>query len=182
MERLSEAEEGTAQESEAQLVPKKKVGGLKGGVKSPTPKSKRVGAIRQGVKETAPCGCLVEYPGNHNGIGTGKPRYIKPCKQHEYMIPLWKADENANKVGGLSPSAISKGTTRGHRQCLECSGRVIDGNWVHSPDCPHVAVLWDFDDSSWRCPFGCEGVRLSTSRTHVWDCLFWIENPDALPF
>ena len=165
----------------------KKVGGLRGGEKSPSRKTKRVGAIKQDVKETASCGCVVEYPDffereNGSKLGMGKPRHVKPCKHHERMIPLWKADENAKMLGGLTPGSISKGTTRGHRQCGACSGRLVDGNWIHSPECSLVVVLWDFDDSRWRCPFDCKGVRLSTSRTHIWNCQFWREHSNAVPF
>lgn len=163
---------------------RKKVGGVRGGNKTAPDrrKKRKVGGVaRKPMRATLDCGCVVDYDECYNGIGLGKPKYIKPCKAHEIYIPQWNADKLQRKLGGVVPGQ-PRGTKVGHRQCLHCTGHHIHGNWVHDSDCPYVAVLWDFDDSSWRCPYGCDGVWLGSCQTHTWDCQFWNDFENEVPF
>lgn len=57
-----------------------------------------------------------------------------------------------------------------------CPGEFVRGRWIHSSNCPWVAVIWKFhggDINQWRCPYDCDPVCLPSGWTHYYACPYW---------
>lgn len=80
------------------------------------------------------------------------------------------------KFGGVKEPA-ARGGSSVVESCLQnCPGEWIEGMWIHSYDCPWVAVLWfahGADWKDWRCPYDCDPIELPSGLTHPYTCPFW---------
>jgi hypothetical protein len=91
------------------------------------------------------------------------------------------ADTAPRRIGGVKASA------RGNylQSCPQnCPGEYIGGMWIHSQDCPWVAVIWKAHgatEKQWRCMYDCNPVELPSGWTHPFDCPFWTRT-DQTPF
>lgn len=82
------------------------------------------------------------------------------------------------KIGGVRPGVrgVNAESTQMQSCPINCPGEYVGKMWIHSRDCPWVAVLWDAHgatEKQWRCPFDCDPHRLPSGWTHPHDCEFW---------
>lgn len=82
------------------------------------------------------------------------------------------------KVGGVkTPPRGAVGSTV--ESCPQnCPGEFVRGMWIHSLDCPWVAVIWKFhggEIAEWRCLYDCDPITLPSGWTHPYDCPYWNE-------
>lgn len=90
------------------------------------------------------------------------------------------------KVGGVKPHVRGwKAQSSQMQSCPEnCPGEYKQGMWVHSADCPWVAVLYRAHGNvieEWRCLFDCDPLEMSVGWTHPYDCEFW-NRTEQTPF